>query len=91
MCSDVKKLILYPNINILAEYIIAFTLNDGESCVTFDKMIMIKPLLYVAASMLQTTIYALQCALTSNPTDSNTAQFRERSHTFPFSLRGEGK
>ena len=86
LCSGVKKLILYPNINILAECIIA-----PRMTVRVALPLMIKPLLYVAASMLQTTIYALQCALTSNPTDSNTAQFRERSRTFLFSLRGEGK
>lgn len=64
------------------------TLDDDESCVTFnDKTVVVRG----GSSMLQTTIYALQCALTSNPTDSNTAQFRERSRTFPFSLRGEGK
>lgn len=79
------------NINILSK----------DECIIAPRMtarvalpLMIKPLLYVPAasgsSMLQTTIYALQCALSLRPirTRHNSTNDRER---FQRSLRGEGK
>lgn len=85
LCSGVKKLILYPNINILAECIIAPWMTMRVAL-----PLMIKPLLYVAARVCCKRPYMHYSALwrVIRPIRTRHNSANDRVHfLFPFEAR----